>query len=454
LKIPIGDDNRRKFEHLALHDPLTGLPNRILFGDRLTVALSQARRHQKKLATVFMDLDHFKVINDSMGHEIGDQLLRAVASRLLALVREEDTLARFGGDEFVLLVTGIAAAADAATISQKILDAIRAPFSLQGREISITASVGASVFPRDGADADVLIRNADRAMYRAKKRGRNAYQLFTPERTGSSGARLNLEAQLRNALLSGEFLLHYQPIVDLTEGRVLGVEALLRWQPAGGSLLSAGAFIPVAETSDLIVPISRWVLRTGCEQCAAWRGASAAPLTVAVNLSASVFLQPDLVGEVASALAETGLPADCLDLEITESSAMQNVEFSVATLRRLKELGVRVSLDDFGTGYSSLGYLKKLPLDRIKIDKSFVQNVATDPDAAAIVSAVVAMSHQMKLVVVAEGVETTEQLVFLRALRCDQGQGFLFSHPLPPVALFDRTLGQSSGPPFRHLFRS
>lgn len=442
-------------EQLAFHDSLTGLPNRLLFNDRLTMALSQARRHQRRLAILFMDLDHFKVINDSLGHAAGDDVLRLVTDRLRTCIREEDTLARFGGDEFILLVTGITTERDLATVSQKILETIRAPFDIGGRELSITLSLGASVFPMDGDTPDLLVRNADIAMYRSKRQGRDTYQLFAPEKGPSSPNRLNLEAQLRNALRAGEFRLHYQPIVDLGSGRILGVEALLRWQAGDGSVVSPASFIPVAETSDLIIPISQWVLRTACNQFAGWRADSRDHLTVAINLSTRVFQQPDLVGEVSTALEEAQLPPECLDLEITESSAMQNVEYSATMLRRLKDLGVHISLDDFGTGYSSLSYLKRLPIDRIKIDKSFVQNVPNDDDDAAIVSAVIAMTHRLKRTAIAEGVETREQLDFLRAESCDHGQGFLFSRPLPPAAI-EKTLKAGTGRPanYQHLFQA
>lgn len=442
-------------QQLAFHDPLTGLPNRLLFNDRLTMALSHARRHQKKLATFFMDLDNFKLINDSMGHLMGDELLRLVADRLRTIVREEDTLARLGGDEFILLVTGIDSERDAATVSTKILETIRAPFQPGGREVSITLSLGVSLFPLDGLSPEVLVRNADTAMYRSKRRGRNTYELFTPKRGASSPSRLNLETQLRNALRAGEFLLHYQPIVELERGQVRGVEALLRWQPGDGSLVSPANFIPVAETSDLIIPISQWVLRSACTQTAAWQPGQHSPLSVSVNLSTRVFQQPDLVGEVSNALEEARLSPECLELEITESSAMQNVEYSAAMLRRLKNLGVRISLDDFGTGYSSLSHLKRLPIDRIKIDNSFVRNVPNDDDDAAIVAAVIAMTHRLKRVAVAEGVETKRQLSFLRQEHCDHAQGFLFSRPLPPSAL-EQTLELARGhvSPFQAHFQA
>jgi diguanylate cyclase (GGDEF)-like protein len=457
LERDVSERKRRgeEVEQLAFHDPLTGLPNRLLFNDRLAMALSQARRHQRMLATVFMDLDHFKVINDSLGHAEGDEVLRLIAARLRTCVREEDTLARFGGDEFILLVTGVSSERDVVAVVRKVLETIRPSFQLADREFLVTLSLGASIFPMDGETPDALVRAADIAMYRSKRRGRNTYQLFTPERSASSPSRLNLEAQLRNALRAGEFALHYQPIVDLGSGRILGIEALLRWLPGDGSVISPASFIPVAETSDLIVPISQWVLRSACTQFLAWRAHADPGLTVAVNLSTRVFQQPDLVGEVSAVLEEAQLPPECLDLEITESSAMQNVEYSATTLRRLKELGVHISLDDFGTGYSSLSYLKRLPIDRIKIDKSFVQNVAHDDDDAAIVAAVIAMTHRLKRVAVAEGIETEGQLSFLRAENCDHGQGYLFSHPLPPAAI-ERTFSEmrKGTRPFQQLFEA
>jgi diguanylate cyclase (GGDEF)-like protein len=447
--------HQEKVEQLAFRDEVTGLPNRILFNDRLRMALSQARRHQRQVAIFFMDLDHFKVINDSMGHGIGDEVLRLVAERLLTIVRDEDTLARLGGDEFILLVSGTAADRDVATVSRKILETVRAPFLVDGRELSITLSVGVCVFPGDGQSPEVLVRNADIAMYRSKRRGRDTYQHFTPERTLSSPTRLNLEAQLRNALSAGEFLLHYQPIVDLANGQVHGFEALLRWQAGDGPLISPAAFMPVAETSDLIIPISQWVLRSACAQFARWVTGFQSDLTVSINLSTRLFQQPDLVGEVSVALEEANLPPGCLDLEITESSAMQNVDYSATTLRRLKDLGVRISLDDFGTGYSSLSYLKRLPIDRIKIDKSFVQNVPGDDDDAAIVSAVVAMTHRLKRTAVAEGIETRDQLSFLRKEGCDHGQGFLFSHALPAASI-ERSFQAGPGrpPAFEHVLQA
>jgi diguanylate cyclase (GGDEF)-like protein len=421
-------------KHLAFHDPLTGLPNRLLFNDRLAMALNQARRYQRRVATFFLDLDGFKAINDSLGHSIGDELLRSVAERLRTCLREEDTVARLGGDEFIFLVSSILSAEDAAIVAQKILDKIRPPFHLDGRELFVTASIGVSIYPSDGRDPEALVRSADAAMYQAKEEGRDTYQICTPGMSIQSVERLALENRLRHALAEDKFLLHYQPIVDLRSGRILEVEALLRWQAELG-LVPPREFIPVAENSGLIVPISQWVLRSACGQAAGWRSTEESPLGVSINLSARQFQQPDLVGEVSRALEEAGLPAECLDLEITETNAMQDVEHSASVLRRLKDLAVHISLDDFGTGYSSLSYLRRLPIDRIKIDQSFVHNATDDPDDAAIVAAVIAMAHRLKLIVVAEGVETAEQLAFLRDQDCDRMQGYLFSHPLPASEL-------------------
>lgn len=417
-------------KHLAFHDALTGLPNRLLFHDRLTVALNHARRHKTPLTVFFLDLDRFKRINDSLGHGVGDELLRQAALRLQTCVRDEDTLARLGGDEFVLLVTGISVA-DATVIAQKILGAVRPPFHLSDRDLFVTASIGVSSYPSDGKDAESLVRSADAAMYRAKDAGRDTYQVYEPGMDVASAELLALEIQLRHGLQAGKFLLQYQPIVDLRSGEILEAEALLRLQAELG-LVPPYEFIPAAESSGLIVPISRWVLHNACAQTVDWQVEGGARLSVAVNVSARQFQQPDLVGEVSRALEETGLPASCLDLEITESNAMQNVEHTASTLRKLKDVGVRISLDDFGTGYSSLSYLRRLPIDRIKIDQSFVHNVTNDPDDAAIVAAVIAMAHRLKLTVVAEGVETEDQLAFLRDHECDQTQGFLFSRPLSP----------------------
>ena len=419
-------------KHLAFHDPLTNLPNRLLFSDRLTLAVAQAHRHAQKLAVLFLDLDRFKIINDSLGHSVGDELLRQVAERIQEYVREGDTVARLGGDEFTLLVPGINAEEDAAKIARKICDAIHDPFWIDGRELFVTTSMGVAVYPSDGHDAETLVRNADSAMYRAKEQGRDNYQLYTPAMNAKAVERLSLESRLRQAVANDELELHFQPFFDLKTTKVLGAEALLRWRHPELGLIPPGEFIPIAELSGLIVPIGEWVLRTACAEARKWHEKGFSGLTVSVNLSSRQFQQADLVSQVTSALADTGLEPDKLDLEITESNAMQNAEHSINTLGRLKKQGVRISMDDFGTGYSSLNYLKRFPIDRIKLDQSFVRDLPGDKDDAAIAMAVIAMGRSLELVVIAEGVETEEQLEFLKDRDCDQLQGFLFSRPLPP----------------------
>ena len=419
-------------KHLAFHDALTGLPNRLLLNDRLTIALAQAHRGQQKLATFYLDLDRFKVINDSLGHTVGDALLRRVAERLRSCLREGDTVARLGGDEFVILVSRIADEKAAETVARKVLAAIRLPFAVEGRDFFLTTSIGISLHPNDGTDAETLLQHADTAMYRAKEQGRDNFQLYAPEMNARATERLSLENRLRQALGNAELLLHYQPIVDLKSGRVRGAEALLRWHHPERGLLLPAEFIRLAELSGLIAPIGRWVLQKACEQVRLWQSQGYPELTVSVNLSPRQFQQPDLVAQVASALESSGIEPRFLDLEITESSAMENAELTIGTLWHLRRLGVGISMDDFGTGYSSLNYLKRFPIDRVKLDQSFVRDVVTNSEDAAIVRAVIAMAHTLRLVVVAEGVETAEQLAFLQKHRCDEMQGFLYSRPLEP----------------------
>jgi diguanylate cyclase (GGDEF)-like protein/PAS domain S-box-containing protein len=426
-------------KHLAFHDALTGLPNRLLFNDRLSIALAQARRSGEKLVTLFLDLDRFKVINDSLGHAAGDELLRRVAERLQAGVRAGDTVARLGGDEFIILLTRIASEENGAKVAAKFLQSIRNPFRVQERNVFITTSVGVSTYPKDGVDPETLIQNADVALYRAKEEGRDTYQLYAPAMNARALQRLSLENRLRQALPNEELILHYQPIVDVRSGRVCGVEALLRWRHPELGLLPPSEFITLAEISGLIVPIGHWVLKTACEQVREWQAMGFPHLRVSVNLSPRQFQQANLVSQVTGALAASGIDAGSLDLEITESSAMQNAELTINTLLELKQLGVAISLDDFGTGYSSLNYLKRFPIDRVKLDQSFVRDMTRDPEDAAIVRAVISMAHALNLVVVAEGVETEDQLAFLRHHRCDEIQGFLFSPPVEAVE-FQRLL--------------
>jgi diguanylate cyclase (GGDEF)-like protein/PAS domain S-box-containing protein len=417
-------------KHLAFHDALTGLPNRLLLNDRLTVALAQAHRSRQKLAILYLDVDRFKVINDSLGHTVGDELLRRVAERLRACVREGDTVSRLGGDEFVILVSRISSDGAADTIAQKVLAAVRLPFGVEQRDFFLTASVGVSLYPTDGIDAETLVQNADTAMYRAKEQGRDNYQLYAPAMNARAADRLSLENRLRQALQNDELVLHYQPIVDLRNGRVRGAEALLRWRHPERGLLPPAEFISLAEVSGLISSIGRWVLQTACAQAREWQIQGNPRFTMSVNLSPRQFLQTDLVSQVADALSSNGLDPGSLDLEITESSAMENAAVTVNTLWELRRLGVGISMDDFGTGYSSLNYLKRFPIDRVKLDRSFVRDVVTNPEDAAIVRAVISMAHTLRLVVAAEGVENEEQLAFLRQHRCDEMQGFLFSPPV------------------------
>jgi diguanylate cyclase (GGDEF)-like protein len=424
-----------EIEHLAYHDALTGLPNRPLFIDRLIVALAQANRGTQKLAVFFLDLDRFKDINDSLGHSVGDTLLKAVAERVRRCVREGDTVARFGGDEFTLLVPRIDNVEDAAKIAQKIIETLKIPFFIHDRELFVTTSIGISIFPGDGHDPETLVRNADAAMYRAKDQGRDNYQLYAPAMNERALERLALENMLRKALANHELVLFYQPLVDLSTRRIVGAEALIRWQHPELGLLSPAHFISVAELSGLIIPIGEWVLRTACRQLKVWQRKFDPELSISINLSARQFQQPDLVGQIRSAIVETGVNAGSVELEITESNAMQNAENTIYSLRELKTLGVRIAMDDFGTGYSSLNYLKRFPIDTLKLDQSFVRDIRTDSSDAAIVSAVISMAHSLHLSVVAEGVETEEQLAFLALQQCDVIQGYLFSQPLAAEAL-------------------
>lgn len=433
-----------EIEHLAYHDALTGLPNRALFIDRLIVAIAQASRYQQCFAVFFLDLDRFKEVNDSLGHSTGDMMLKGVAERIRRCLREGDTVARFGGDEFTLLVHKIDQIEDAAKIAQKIISTLRVPLEIADRELFATTSIGISMYPNDGADAETLVRNADTAMYRAKEQGRDNYQLYAPTMNARALERLALENMLRKALSHGELIVYYQPLVELETKRIDGVEALLRWQHPELGLLLPAHFISVAEISGLIVPIGDWVLRTACRQARLWQKQTGIDLVVSVNLSARQFQQPDLVSCVKAALEESGLPPRSLELEITESSAMQSAENTIHTLREIKKLGARIAMDDFGTGYSSLSYLKRFPIDTLKLDQSFVRELSTDPEDAAIAAAIISMAHTLALTVVAEGVETEEQLSFLREQGCDRIQGYLFSAPLSATELTRFLVDQKS----------
>ena len=419
-----------KINYLAYHDTLTGLPNRVSFEERL----AEAAAHADRLAVMFLSLDRFKKFNDTLGHIIGDRLLKSVAERLTAAVRDGDTVARFGSDEFAFLLTrldGADAAAGAAREFQRVLDPV---FDVEGHELYVTASIGISVYPDDGADAQELLKSAGAALYRAKQSGGNNYQFYTADMNERALHRLALENKLRWAIERGEFRVYYQPQVSIGTGRVTGMEALVRWQHPEMGLVSPAEFIPLAEDTGLISPIGEWVLRTACAQAREWRDSGFGGLRVGVNLSPRQFQQPDLVPLVERLLGETGLEAASLELEVTESSVMKNAAASIRTLGELKAMGIKIAVDDFGSGYSSLSYLKSLPIDVLKIDQSFVRDMTADPKDAAIVMAIIQLAHSLQLEVKAEGVETEEQLRFLSLLRCDAMQGYLFCRPLPVEA--------------------
>ena len=420
--------------YLAHHDELTGLANRTLFHDRLQQAMIEAERHERLVAAVFMDLDRFKNVNDTLGHRAGDQLLKAVAERLLGAVRRGDTVARLSGDEFTIVLSDMAHVDDAARVAQKILDVFTLPFHIDGRDIFIGASLGITIFPSDTRDVETMLSNADIAMYRAKEVGRNNYQFYAAEMTTQAFQRLGLEGALRLALDRGQFLLHYQPIVAAADGKITGVEALIRWQHDELGLVLPMQFIPLAEETGLIVPIGEWVLRSACAQVMRWQATGLPELRLSVNLSARQFRDKNLIHAVSSALRAAGTEAHCLDLEITESILVEG-QGPLDILQKLSALGVEFAIDDFGTGYSSLSYLKRLPIDTLKIDKSFVRDIPGDADDTAIVIAIIAMAHSLGMRVIAEGVETQEQRQFLHAHGCDAMQGYYFSKPLPPEEL-------------------
>lgn len=426
--------SEERLMYLAHHDVLTELPNRALFSDRLRQALFEANRQGRLVAVAFLDLDRFKNINDSLGHETGDLLLRGVADRLRANVRETDTVARISGDEFMLVLPGLTNIDDARRIAEKILAGFRSPLIIAGQELYVSASIGLTVYPHDAKDVEGLLRNADVAMYRAKEVGRNAYQFYAAEMTELAQEHLQLEGALRRALERGEFVLHYQPTLVLATGDVIGAEALLRWRHPERGLVEPGQFVRLAEETGLIVPIGEWALRTACAQCVAWESEGLGPLRLAVNISPRQFQSLDLAETVAQVLRETGLPPERLELELTEGVLLHSPENTIANMDRLSAMGVRLSIDDFGTGYSSLTYIKHLPIDQLKIDQSFVRDIPGDEDDAAIATAIIAMAHNLRISVVAEGVETLEQLAFLRSHRCDLMQGNYFSPPLPSEA--------------------
>ncbi|HUW36664.1 MAG TPA: EAL domain-containing protein [Rhodocyclaceae bacterium] len=423
-------DYEKQLAHQANHDDLTGLANRNLLSDRLDQALAQAHRYGHHAAVLMVDLDHFKYINDSLGHAAGDQLVKTVADRLSLCVREGDTVARTGGDEFVLILHHVKDETDVTAMMQRIVATIAAPFFVEERELHVTCSTGAALYPRDGKSAEHLLRNADTAMYRAKEGGRDGFSFYTSDMNERMMERLSLEGGLRQALANEEFVLHYQPQVDIRTGHIVGAEALIRWQNRELGTVPPGKFIPLAEETGLIEPIGEWVMRTACAQNKRWQDSGLPRLRVAVNLSARQFRQKDFVARVSAILAESRLAAGCLEFELTESMVMHDPEQAVKLLHELKATGTQLSLDDFGTGYSSLSYLKKFPIDVLKLDQSFVRGVLTDPDDAAIARTVIGLGHSLGLRVIAEGVETAEQLDFLAALGCDEMQGYYFSRPV------------------------
>ena len=424
-----------RIEQQANYDTLTGLANRSLLNDRLQTAIRAASAYGTRLAVVFVDLDRFKFINDSLGHHVGDELLRAMAERLKASVRESDTVARLGGDEFVLLINGHGEPDAVAVVLERMLSDISQPWTIPQGDFNVTCSIGVALYPDDGDSAQTLLKHADSAMYRAKERGRNNFQFFTAELNALIRERFELENKLRRALERDQFALEYQPRIAMDSGRIVGVEALLRWQVDGEIVAPPSKFVPVAEEIGLIVPIGKWVLQTACAQNKAWQDAGLPPVVVSVNVSARQFRQDNFIQTIADILRSTGLDARYLEIELTESAVMHDAAQFIAMLAELKRLGVSIALDDFGTGYSSLSYLKRFPVDRLKVDRSFVLDIAADADDATIVRTIIALGHNLGLKVVAEGVETQEQLEFLRANHCDELQGYYFSAPLQPEEL-------------------
>jgi len=424
------EQHEELLEYQANHDALTGLPNRNLLADRITQSLANAHRYDMPVAVLFIDLDNFKFVNDSLGHALGDRMLIIQADRLHKSIRSGDTVARYGGDEFVVVVSNLEKIEDAALVAQHIQELVSRPFTIDGHEFGITCSIGISLYPKDGHDVDSLLKNADAAMYRAKEQSRNSFQFYTSEMNDRVVERMVIERHLRHALELGQLEMHYQPQVELTNGRIIGVEALLRWHSPNLGTVSPSRFIPLAEETGLIVPIGEWVLKTCCEQNKAWQDAGLTPLTISVNISARQLQKKDLSGDIAAILRESGLKPRFLELEIVESMVMKDVESAMVIMTELKSLGIQLAMDDFGTGYSSLSYLKRFPFDRLKIDLSFVRDILSDPESASIARTIIAMAHNLNLRAIAEGVETKEQLEYLRLHGCDEIQGYYVSHPV------------------------
>jgi diguanylate cyclase (GGDEF)-like protein len=447
-------DSEGRLAYLAQFDPLTGLPNRTLLADRFSQIIAQAMRRGSPLAVLFIDLDGFKMVNDTLGHAGGDALLKEVAARLQATVRTGDTVARISGDEFAIVLTDLARPEDAALVAQKALERLSAAFDVHGKEVFVTASIGIAGFPGDGADAESLIGAADAAMYRAKQSGRNSYQFFTAEINQRSRARAQLGTELRRALEREEFALVYQPKYELATRRQNGAEALLRWRHPERGLVPPAEFIPVLEETGLIVPVGEWVIRRACRDLEAWHAQGLRPGPVAVNLSARQFRLPDLDERIRALVAEARIDPRLIELEITESQVMHDPDHAIRVLRALTEGGMRIAIDDFGTGYSSLSYLTRFPAVALKIDRSFVQDMTKDTSDATIVRTIIEMAHSLGFSVVAEGVETEEQAAFLRLLRCEYAQGYLFARPMPAdelAHLVGNTPYSEPGPAWRML---
>ncbi len=417
--------------HQASHDCLTQLPNRNLLVDRLDQALLYAERYHRSVAVMFADLDHFQIINDSLGHDVGDRLLQTVAGRFSGCIRASDTVGRQGGDDFLFVITDVAEESDIARLAQKILAAVDQPLEFDSHDLHVTCSIGISVYPKDGKDSQTLLKNADVAMFRAKEYGRNTYQFFTHHLSDKVSTRMTLEKHLRRALINHELSLCYQPQLELASGRMIGAEALLRWHNPELGDVPPATFIPLAEETGLIIPIGEWVLRTACKQNSLWQQAGLPALTMAVNLSPRQFWNPGLITSVTQILRETCLDPSFLELEITESMVMRDMSGTASMLKELKRIGVKLSIDDFGTGYSSLNHLRSFPFDKLKMDMSFVREITHDPGCAAIAKTIISLGHNLNLQVIAEGVETKAQLSYLRKLGCDEMQGFFFSKPVP-----------------------
>jgi diguanylate cyclase (GGDEF)-like protein/PAS domain S-box-containing protein len=430
-----------RVQYLAYYDALTGLPNRTLLQDRLTTVLADARRQKYKIALLFLDLDRFKDINDSLGHSVGDFFLQEVAERLKKVAREQDTVARLGGDEFLIMLTHVKDVSDAAVAAERLMDAMTPEFIIQGHSLHVGCSIGVSIFPEHGADCETLIKNADAAMYNTKDNGRNNFRFFTEDMNARAVQRLTLESSLRSALAKKQLFLMYQPQMDIATGRITGLEALLRWRHPELGLVPPDRFIRIAENSGLIVPIGEWVLRTACSQARKWQDEGLSALPIAVNVSAVQFRQENFGEVVRKVLHETRLPPQQLELELTESLLLANADVTLSVLKELKSMGVTLAIDDFGTGYSSFSYLKKFPISKLKIDRSFIRDIAVNPDDAAITTAIISLAKSLNLRVVAEGVENEAQIAFLRAHQCDEIQGFYFSKPLTVDQVVDKLRG-------------